>query len=118
MSNLYETIKSLCDNHHTTLSELCKETNISRGILTDLKMGRKKTLSAMTLSKIAEHFGVSVEYLLNNGETKEPSSTREINPDDIKFALFGTTDITDGVMEDVIRYARFLREQENSHKPD
>ena len=47
---------------------MCKETGASRGSLTDLKVGRKKKLSIDTLSKIAEYFGVSVDYLLNGNE--------------------------------------------------
>lgn len=36
--------------------------------MTDLKMGRKKSVSAETAQKIAAYFGVSVGYLLGQNE--------------------------------------------------
>ena len=44
---------------------MCVEAKISKGLITDLKMGRKKTVQAETAKKIADYFGVSVDYLLN-----------------------------------------------------
>ena len=64
MNTLYTNIISLCTEHGITGGKLCDELGLSRGILTDLKMGRKKSLYAETAWKIANHFGVSVGYLL------------------------------------------------------
>ena len=81
MSELYNRIESLCKKRNINVTVMCKETGASRGSLTDLKAGRKKKLSTDTLSKIAEYFGVSVDYLLN-GEDNEPiyldDETRDI----------------------------------------
>lgn len=49
---------------------MCKEAGVSRASLSDLKVGRKQTLSADTLSKIARYFNVTVDYLL--GAEKKP----------------------------------------------
>ena len=68
MSELYNRIESLCKKKNINVTTMCKETGASRGSLTDLKVGRKKKLSIDTLSKIAEYFGVSVDYLLNGNE--------------------------------------------------
>ena len=64
MSILYDRISTLCSERQITPGKLCSELGISRGIITDLKMGRKKDLTATTAYKIAKHFGVSVGYLL------------------------------------------------------
>jgi DNA-binding helix-turn-helix protein len=57
---------------------MCKEAEVSRASLTDLKMGRKQSLSADTLSKIASYFGVSVDSLLGNEpKGKAPSKVGE-----------------------------------------
>ena len=64
MSILYDRISSLCSEQKITPGKLCSELGISRGIITDLKMGRKKDLTATTAYKIAKFFGVSVGYLL------------------------------------------------------
>lgn len=64
MANLYETIEKLCGGKGIRPGRLCQELGISRGLITDLKMGRKKSVSAETAQKIAAFFGVSVGYLL------------------------------------------------------
>lgn len=64
MNTLYIYISDLCTKHSITCSKLCSDIGISRGILSDLKTGRKKTLNAETAYKIAKYFGVSVGYLL------------------------------------------------------
>lgn len=64
MGNLYETIQNLCDRAGIRPGRLCSELGLSRGLMTDLKMGRKKSLSAQTAQRIAGYFGVSVGYLL------------------------------------------------------
>lgn len=80
MSELYERILGLCDEKGITITELCRQSGASRGSLTDLKMGRKSSLSTATLSKIAVYFGVSVDYLLG----KTGSSAMNAN-DELEF---------------------------------
>ena len=46
---------------------MCADIGISKSMLSDLKMGRKKTLSAETLAKIANYFSVSVDSILQAG---------------------------------------------------
>ena len=64
MANLYESILALCERDGIRPGRLCDELGISRGLMTDLKMGRKKSVSAETAQKIASFFGVSVGVLL------------------------------------------------------
>lgn len=64
MGNLYETIQTLCVRRGIRPGRLCDDLGISRGLITDLKMGRKKSLKAETAQRIASYFGVSVAYLL------------------------------------------------------
>lgn len=68
MGNLYESIQKLCQRDGIRPGRLCDQLSISRGLMTDLKMGRKKSLSAETAQKIAGYFGVSVAYLLGQEE--------------------------------------------------
>lgn len=74
--NIYGRIESLCKKHGINVSYLCRECGISRAILSDLKMGRKKTASAKTLSKIADHFGVTIEFLLHGEESTRPEGVK------------------------------------------
>ena len=64
MENLFARIESLCEKKGIRPGRLCDELGLSRGLMTDLKMGRKKTVNAETAQKIAGFFGVSVGYLL------------------------------------------------------
>ena len=61
---IYDRISSLCTQRGITGGKLCSDLVLSRSLLTDLKMGRKKDLYATTAYKIAKYFGVSVGYLL------------------------------------------------------
>lgn len=112
MSKLYETIELLCERNQVTITEMCKDSGASRASMTDLKMGRKQNLSTQTLSKIANYFGVTVDYLLGNEQKEKPAEkSAGISDDDIKFALFGTTEIDDATLDDIKAYAKFKQEQ-------
>lgn len=112
MPKMYETIDALCRAHHTNVTALCRELNIGRSTLTELKQGRTQTLSAGTTSKIAGYFGVSVAYLL--GETDVPKSYIA-SDEEIKFALFGgSEDVTDEMFDEVKAYAQFVKERKKN----
>jgi transcriptional regulator with XRE-family HTH domain len=68
MSDLYDRIETLCKENNESITTMCRESGASRASLSDLKVGRKQSLSAETLSKIAAHFGVSVDYLLGKSK--------------------------------------------------
>ena len=75
MSDLYKKIEDLCKKRSVNVTQMCKESGASRASITDLKMGRKQALSSMTLSKIANYFNVSVDYLIGT-EQKEKSPSK------------------------------------------
>lgn len=77
MATLYENIKSLCDDRGIKPGKMCIETQISKGLITDLKMGRKKTVHAETAKKIADYFGVSVERVLTGEKENAPGPQAE-----------------------------------------
>lgn len=74
LGNLYETIIALCNEKGIKGGKMCTDTGISKGLLTDLKMGRRSGVSAATAQKIASYFGVSVGYLLGEEEKKETAT--------------------------------------------
>lgn len=69
MSKLYDRIYALCQQKGVNITEMCRSSGANRGSLTDLKNGRKKSLSIETLSKIAVYFDVPLEYLLADNES-------------------------------------------------
>jgi transcriptional regulator with XRE-family HTH domain len=75
MSTLYESIISLCDKKGIKGGKMCTDIGMSKGILTDLKMGRQSGISTANAQKIANYFGVSVGYLLGEEEEKKEQPT-------------------------------------------
>lgn len=110
---MYEIFKSLLEERGVTAYQVSKATGISTGSLTDWKKGRSKP-KMEKLQKIADYFGVSIDYLCGN-EEKDPSPKAEVSDDDIKFALFGGAKVTDAQFEEVKRFARYI--SENNIKP-
>lgn len=56
---------------------MCTDIGMSKGILTDLKMGRQTGISTANAQKIASYFGVTVGYLLGDDEQKEKTATQK-----------------------------------------
>jgi len=73
MSELYNRIESLCKERGSNVTEMCRQSGAPRGSLSDLKAGKTNRLNTTTLSKIATHFGVTVDFLLGNEEQKKPA---------------------------------------------
>lgn len=85
MDDLYRKIEALCKERNISITTMCRDSGVSRAPLSDLKMGRSKTLSSATLSKIASYFGVSVDYLLGN--EKENDTAPYIEDDSEEFII-------------------------------
>ena len=71
---IYDRILMLCEEKRINITQMCKSAGVPRGILSDLKMGRKKSASPKTLSKIANYFEVTIDYLIGN--EKSPQAER------------------------------------------
>ena len=75
MGTLYERIIALCDEKGIKGGKMCTDLGMSKGTLTDLKMGRQTGLSASKAQKIAAYFDVSVGYLLGEEDIKKEQTT-------------------------------------------
>ena len=109
MENLFTRIDSLCREKDIRPGRLCDELGISRSLMTDLKMGRKKTVNAQTAQKIAEYLGVSVGYLL--GQCADRTVETDIlNKVDVAF--FGEyKELNEEDKETVRDMVRLMRER-------
>jgi len=108
MANLYESILRLCERDGIRPGRLCDELGISRGLMTDLKMGRKKGISAETAQKIASFFGVSVGVLLG----QEVSDASPVDLDQVDVAFYGEfKELTEEDKETVRDMVRLMRER-------
>lgn len=69
MGTMYGIIEQLCSERGIKPGKLCADLEISRGILSDLKAGRTKKLSAENIAKISAYFGVTTDYLVYGTQT-------------------------------------------------
>ena len=107
MGTLYENIITLCEEKGIKGGKMCTDLGISKGMLTDLKMGRQAGISATNAQKIAAYFGVSVGYLLGEEEKEEKPT---VNNDELSDNLKKLMDFARSVPEDKQELAlRLLR---------
>ena len=113
MANLYERILNLCQHNGIRPGRLCDELGISRGLMTDLKMGRKKGVNAETAQKIASFFGVSVGHLLGIEESIPADNyANAVNLDQIDVAFYGEfKELSEEDKETVRDMVRIMRER-------
>jgi len=112
MANLYESILALCERDGIRPGRLCDELGISRGLMTDLKMGRKKSVNAETAQKIASFFGVSVGFLLGHEGSDAVNESGTINLDQIDVAFYGEfKELSEEDKETVRDMVRIMRER-------
>ena len=106
MANLYENIQMLCDNMGVRPGRMCDELGLSRGLMTDLKMGRKKGVNAETAQKIAGYLGVSVARLLGQQETQQDIL------DQVDVAFYGDFKELDEEQKEAVRdMVRLMRQR-------
>lgn len=114
MCTLYESILSLCQENGIKGGKMCVDLGLSKSLMTDLKSGRKKSITADTAQKIADYFSVSVDRVLNGTETKKaptPESEREITMDDFTYAMHNESGgLTDDDKEWLLSMARRIAE--------
>ena len=121
MSALYENIMSMCEKRGVSAYRMCRDIGIQPSIVSDLKAGRKKSLSARVAVKIADYFEISVSLLLDGEKagpkTGEVSVQRDraggiIGFDDFTYAMADESkDLTDGDKEVLLAMARALKEK-------
>ena len=98
MGTLYENIIGLCEEKGIKGGKMCTDIGMSKGILTDLKMGRQAGISAANAQKIASYFGVSVGYLLGEEEKEE----KPVQEDELSENIKKLVDFAKSVPEDKV----------------
>jgi transcriptional regulator with XRE-family HTH domain len=114
MGNIFfERFADLCKGIGETPNSVAKTLGISSGSVTAWKNGtepRNKTLSA-----IADHFGVTTDYLLGKEAEKAPTGSGERDIlDEVDLAFYGNyKELSEANKETLRAMARVLLEQEN-----
>ncbi len=111
MENLFARISALCEERGIRPGRLCTDLGLSRSLMTDLKMGRKKTVNAETAQKIAGYLGVSVGYLLG----QESSDVLQ----EVDVAFYGDfKELNDEEKETVRDMVRLMRQRRATQQRD
>lgn len=113
----YENFKRLCSERGTTPTAVAKAMGISTSMTANWKKGGVPR--ADTLQKVADHFGVSVSYLL--GIVDDPDPIALIDPskkappimEKIDEAML---DLSEEELEDLNKYIDFLRSKRRGGK--
>ncbi len=101
----YNQFVKMCNKMNVKPTNVVNELGFSSGNLSKWKNGI--TPGGKTLNKIAEYFNVSVDYFLGN---EDKQAEQPISDSQLKFALFGTTDIDDDLLDDVKRLAKIQQQ--------
>ena len=123
MCKMYGIIENLCSERGIKPGKLCADLGISRGIMSDLKAGRTKRLSAENIGKVASYFGVSSDYILGvEQKEKAPAETGKRSNDsdildEVDIAFYGDyKELTDENKETLRAMARLFRERQGKQE--
>lgn len=117
MPSLYEQILSLCQAKGIRPGRLCDDLGLSRGLISDLKMGRKKSVNAETAQKIASYLGVSVGNLLGCSEYHHVDTGDIL--EDVDVAFYGDYKELDEKEKEAVRdMVRLMRERRIAKQRD
>lgn len=108
-------IKDLANERNMSLAEVERRTGLSSGSIT--KWG-KSSPAAEKLEKIADLFGVSIDYLTGRTDSKEPFPNTSKDLPSSKALTVATRisdDVTDDQMENILNYIDFIT---SKHKKD
>lgn len=108
-------LRELRENKGLTLEQVAEALGLRNQYISNYELGKRRP-DYDTLAKLADFYGVTVDYLLGREQKKAPTQEGEcqISDDDIKFALWGTREIDDDVLDRVRQFAKFAQENEKN----
>jgi len=112
----FNRFKALCDERNISVYFACTQIGLNRSAVNKWKAGGKP--NGTTAAKMAEYFGVTTDYLLEQSDDRSAGEQKmTVSDEDIKFALFGGDgEITDAMYEEVKQFAAFVKQREAGKK--
>ena len=107
-------IKAAREKKGYSQKQLADLMGVSQPTVCDWETGRKSPASK-NLKKLSELLECSADFLIMPNAPRRP-----IPDEEVKFALFGSTDIDDSVYQEVKRFAEYARSQQEKRnkQPD
>lgn len=109
--DLGEYIKSLRKAKGLSQEELGTIVGVQRAAVQKWESGKTQNLKRETIEKLASFFGISPAAFFEDNI----DNNSFVSDDVLKFALFGgDKEITDSQLEEVKRFAKFVKERDNN----
>lgn len=104
MGDLYNRLLSLCNQKGVTGAQMCRDCGLSKSLMSDLKYGRRDTISTETAAKLAEYFSVTVDEILFGIKKEQSTETDELlNELNLLFQKQ-----SDDIKREALNYLRYL----------
>lgn len=112
----YDLFCELCHKKGVSPTRATVEIGLSRTIGTKWKT-TGATPQGETLSKIADYFGVSVDYLLGNEPKEKTPAEADVTFDDFTYAMYGESrELTEDDKNMLLDMARMLKKRQQEGK--
>lgn len=102
MGTLYENIMSLCAQKGVKGGKMCVDLGISKSMMTKLRDNPNRQITSETAKKIADYFGVSVDYILNGPDAVLYSAAQDavVNREFAELPIATRQAMLDGIKKD------------------
>lgn len=106
----FTNFESLCKAKGKSATAIGNELGISKTTISYWRNTKGVIPKQDVLVKIANYFNVTVDYLLGTTQKENPTANSD---ETLMFALYGddNKDITPDMLDDVRKFAQFVREQ-------
>lgn len=123
MADIYKKIDMLLAERGISGIKMSADIGISRSFMTELRKGRVKSMTVDTAQKIADYFGVTIDYLLSSNPASQdcktaPSVEPSIDMSDVDVAFYGGYKELSEEDQKVIRdMVKLMRERRAKKEP-
>ena len=109
-NTFWDRFVTACKRKNTIPTRVVRELGLSTGSPTAWKRGAEPEMS--TTGLLSTHLGVSMAYLVGYEELEPATGTEPgaVSDEDLKFAMFGTTEISDEKLAEIRRYAQYIKD--------
>lgn len=119
IETMYDRIKRLRESQGLSQEDLAKKCGYSdRSTISKIEKG-ERNLPGSKIQVIAKALGVKPSYLMDGDQTADDSENTQtkITDQELKFALFdGDKEITDAQLDEVKRFAKFIKERDKNEQ--
>lgn len=108
----FDRLKELCDAKGISTYKACTDVGLNRAAVAKWKGGSQP--NGATAVKLAEYFGISVDYLLGKEKAPTENSERKVDLKDIDIGFYGEfMELSEDDQETVRDMVRIMRERRN-----